>query len=283
MIRFSMLCILFCWSNTISSQHAYWTKESPYEVSWKKDLIISGISAGTFFTGMSLERNEPIVEFTMGSFTQADIDRINGFDRGYAGNWNVNAKDNGKIFKFTAKTIVPIGLLAMPGNIKSRATLGLLFYQGFYLNAGLIGLSKGTTNRYRPYTYLTLDEISRLTGEAEEEFLEDIEGDDIEDSFYSGDAAATAYGLMFFAKIFNDYYPDSKYKYVIWGTAGVGTALGAYFRAKSGKHFPSDVIVGSLIGGGIGILIPHLHKRRDDGKISLYPSQNGLSLVYKMK
>ena len=153
-----------------------------------------------------------------------------------------------------------------------------MFLEGYYLTGGLVGLSKGLTNRYRPFTYLTISQINNLTGEAKEEFLEDITGDDIEDSFFSGDAAATSYGFIFFAKVFNDYFPDSKWRYGVWGVSILGSSLGAYFRAKSGKHFPTDVIVGSLVGGTIGYFIPHLHLANSDQKLTVTPSRYGLSL-----
>lgn len=283
MIRISLLLIFIVATNYSFAQHKYWTKESPYKVSLKKDIALTGLSVGTLILGIQAEKNEAIPTFEMGSFTQTDINEINKFDRGFAGNWDVDAKDKGKIFKTTATMVVPFGLLALPGDLESRATLGLLYFQGRFLNGGLVSFAKGKTNRYRPYTYLTLDQIEVLTGEAREEFLEDVADDDIEDSFYSGDAAATSYGLMFFAKVFNDYYPDSKWKYAVWTASGIGVGLGAYYRAKSGKHFPTDVIVGSIVGGSLGILIPHLHKKKENSNLSISPNKNGLSLVYKIK
>jgi hypothetical protein len=65
--------------------------------------------------------------------------------------------------------------------------------------------------------------------------------------------------LIFFAKVFNDYFPDTKWKYGVWAVSITGTIIEAYFRAKSGEHFPTDVIAGSLVGGSIGFFIPHLH------------------------
>jgi len=49
-----------------------------------------------------------------------------------------------------------------------------------------------------------------------------------------------------------------------WITLGVGTLLTAfisYERVRSGEHFPTDVIMGSLAGAGIGVLVPHFHRR----------------------
>lgn len=283
MSRISISFILILIISTLNAQSSYWTRPSPYEFSWKKDLIITGVSTGTFIWGRQMEKNELLPTFQMGSFTQEDIEDINSFDRIVAGDWDIDAKDKGKIFKTTGNKLVPLGILVLPGSVKSRASLGLIYLQGRLLNGGLVNLAKGSTNRYRPFSYMDLENIALLTGEAKEEFFEDIADDDVEDSFYSGDAAATSYGLMFFAKVFNDYYPETKFKYIVWGAAGVGTGLGAYYRAKSGKHFPSDVIVGSLIGGGLGVLIPHLHKNKDGSNISLQPTKNGLSLIYNIK
>jgi membrane-associated phospholipid phosphatase len=49
-----------------------------------------------------------------------------------------------------------------------------------------------------------------------------------------------------------------------WITLGAGTLLTgfvSYERVRSGAHFPTDVIAGSMAGAAIGVLIPHLHHR----------------------
>ena len=265
------------------SQSNYWNKPSPYEINWKKGVGIGGTSIGVHLLGMHLEKNEEIPNFQPGSFTQQDIDAINFLDRGVAGRWDIDAKDAGKIFKFSAKYLAPAAVLSLPGNLKSRLLLGAMFMEGRFLAGGLTALAKGTTNRYRPYTYLSLEQIEQLEGEAKEEFTEDIADDDIEDSFFSGDATATAYGMIFFAKVFNDYYPESKWRYAVWAGSITATTLGAYFRAKSGKHFPTDVIVGALVGGSLGYLIPHLHKKKKVKGFSFQTTQNGIGLCYLFK
>lgn len=61
------------------------------------------------------------------------------------------------------------------------------------------------------------------------------------------------------AKVYSDYKPN-KSKFLIYGLAAIPPALIGYFRYKAGKHFPSDIIVGYVVGAVGGILIPHLHK-----------------------
>jgi undecaprenyl-diphosphatase len=52
-----------------------------------------------------------------------------------------------------------------------------------------------------------------------------------------------------------------------WITLIVGTLLTAfvsYERVMSGEHFPTDVIAGSLAGGAVGVLVPHLHRHKEE-------------------
>ncbi len=49
-----------------------------------------------------------------------------------------------------------------------------------------------------------------------------------------------------------------------WITLAAGTLLTtfvSYERVRSGEHFPTDVIMGSMAGAAIGVLVPHLHRR----------------------
>ena len=61
-----------------------------------------------------------------------------------------------------------------------------------------------------------------------------------------------------------------------WITLAAGTLLTAfvsYERVRSGEHFPTDVIMGSMAGAGIGVLVPHFHRRPHyhDNEIEIVP------------
>ncbi len=106
-------------------------------------------------------------------------------------------------------------------------------------------------------------------------------------SFYSGHVANAASATFCAAKILNDYHPEwsSTTKYLLYGAAAVPPLAVAYLRVKALKHFPSDNLVGLLIGGACGIIVPELHRIKNQAiEISTVgtPVGPGLSLTYKL-
>ncbi len=83
-------------------------------------------------------------------------------------------------------------------------------------------------------------------------------------SFFSGHAAAvasigaTATYLAFVRS------PHSPRPWVTLGLATALTAFVSYERVRAGKHFPTDVIAGSMAGAVIGVLVPHLHRHKQE-------------------
>ena len=96
MLLFPILFISF----STFAQNNYWKKPSPYEVGWVKDGLLLGGGFGLLQWSIYVDSSETYDQFTPGSFTQDDIQKINGFDRSFAGNWNMNAKDAGAQLTF---------------------------------------------------------------------------------------------------------------------------------------------------------------------------------------
>lgn len=81
-------------------------------------------------------------------------------------------------------------------------------------------------------------------------------------SLYSGHVASTATGWFFVARVFNDFHPELGGKrWLVYGLAAVPTTLVAINRVKALRHFPTDTIVGGIVGAAVGILIPTIHKQ----------------------
>lgn len=83
-------------------------------------------------------------------------------------------------------------------------------------------------------------------------------------SFFSGHTSAGTSGLFFLAKVLNDYHPEWKgRKWYLFGGATVLSCSMGYSRYRGLKHFPSDIFVGFAMGAAGGILIPEMHKIKD--------------------
>ena len=103
-------------------------------------------------------------------------------------------------------------------------------------------------------------------------------------AFYSGHTSMSTSASFFTAKVYCDYHPElGNKKFLIYTLAVIPGLTTGIFRYKGLKHFPTDVITGMLVGASTGILVPHLHKKKNPnlvvvpfgGKI------NGLALSYK--
>ena len=93
-------------------------------------------------------------------------------------------------------------------------------------------------------------------------------------SFYSGHVSASFTSAVFSSYLFYKLFPNSSVKY--WGSAvsfGVASAV-AILRVAAGKHYPTDVVVGALMGSGISIGIIALHEKLNSRvSVAAGPSQ----------
>lgn len=124
----------------------------------------------------------------------------------------------------------------------------LILLETFAVSSILCNVVKVAVRRPRPLMYdVSSDPAAR-------------EANDATLSFFSGHTAlafsmATAYSYLFTAR-----HGDSALVWPVWlGTHGIALAT-ALMRVEAGKHFWSDVAVGALVGSGVGLLVPYLHR-----------------------
>ncbi|HVZ72909.1 MAG TPA: phosphatase PAP2 family protein [Polyangia bacterium] len=132
---------------------------------------------------------------------------------------------------------------------------GVLYAEAITITGAFTSATKIGVRRPRPLDYANCAPDTKKPGA-------DCSSTDLQLSFFSGHAsttgaiASTATYLAFTRAGWRSPRP--------WITLGVGTALTAfvsYERVRSGKHFPTDVIMGSMAGAGIGLMVAHLHRR----------------------
>lgn len=200
---------------------------------------------------------------------------VNGFDRGAAGNTNQKASDNSDYLFYGAMPL-PIVLMADRKIRQDALKVGFLYLEAFAITGLLYTGSVYFTDRIRPETYNTSIPVSdRVNGNNQ-------------NAFFAGHPALVATSTFFCAKVYNDYHPESPWRWVFFGGAAVATGTTAYLRHVAGKHFPTDQIVGVTVGTLAGILVPHLHKNKNFNRQAwnIGPAMNyrgegmGLSFTY---
>ena len=88
------------------------------------------------------------------------------------------------------------------------------------------------------------------------------EGAEASFSFFSGHTSNTFAMVIAAAYTYSLRHPGSRWQYLVWTLALAGASTEPVLRVLAGGHFPTDVIVGALVGSSAGILVPALHRRR---------------------
>jgi membrane-associated phospholipid phosphatase len=128
-------------------------------------------------------------------------------------------------------------------------------------------------NKVRPYsyydTYFTADQRR---------------GGNQRNSLYSGHTATASAATFFMVKVYSDYHPEiGRKKYLLYGLASVPPLVEGYLRMKALSHFPSDILVGFVVGAAAGVAVPSLHRFKDRGiKVSMIgtPAGPGVNVAW---
>ena len=150
----------------------------------------------------------------------------------------------------------------------------VMYAESVSLTETLTDITKIAVRRPRPVDYLNCaGQPTSATG---------CGSTDLQLSFFSGHSAtvasigATATYLAF------ERSPHTARPRI---TLGVGTALTtfvSYERVRSGNHFPTDVLAGAMTGVAVGVLVPHLHRHKEEAPpvwIGAEPAPGGGSIT----
>lgn len=260
-------CFLFLFTFAFS-QTEY---ESPYKGEKKRCAIIYSIGATGLGLGYYLH-NEKVKPLTVEQIELLDPQSINRFDRVATRFSSMQAKKGSDVFFFSS--------FAFPGiflaNKKTRShagTIALMYGETLFLTVGMTSLVKKSVRRKRPLVFN--DNFG----------LEEKQEKNAQYAFFSGHASVVSSNSFFTAKVFSDFFPDSKWKPAVWGAAITIPAITGYLRVRAGKHYPSDVMTGYAVGALVGIAIPHFHKRikrkiNKDVNFSMMPTGGYFSLTF---
>lgn len=245
-----------------------------YKLKPAVDIPVIAVGAGwSTYAFTKIYSKDPSTVEEINSLRKEDI---NGFDRWAAEVYSEKAANTSDFFFYGAMPL-PLVLLADKHIRKDAGKIGLMYLEAMSVTGLLYTGATYSFDRYRPLAYNTEAPMGERTGGG------------AKNSFFAGHVALVGTASFFTAKVFSDYHPDSKLRYLFYGAAIVATGGTGYLRHRGGKHFPSDIILGTAVGTLSGILVPQFHKTKlfKDPNLSLLPyttgQSHGLVMNYKFK
>ena len=234
----------------------------PYETDQRLDV---GLTAGgvALIAGAAAAYwgQEPL---TVEEIEPLDPEDINGFDRSATAQWSPTARDvsNALVLPLMA---APLGLaIATPGSRQSW-TMAAMYGEVLLIGNGLGELLNGVTNRTRPF----VDDLD-IPDEAWFEV-------DARRSFPSGHTTNAFAAAVFLSSVYAKLHPGSSARTWIWAGSLTLAATTGYMRYQGGKHFPTDIISGAIIGSLVGWGVPKLYEV-DGVNLTIAPSGGGIAM-----
>jgi len=230
--------------------------EEPFELSWDRDAPLVG--AGVAFAGLWIAETQ----LRRPTLCPCSTAGIPSFDRVSLSQSSAGSSTASDVLLVSMLVLGPAELAIGTVGHGARPLLEALVIQAesMALSASLTAMVKDAVGRPYPGVYPTHD--TALLGY---------------ESFWSGHAAASFDAVVTATYLMHESYPDEAWPWIAGGFGIAAATATAVLRVTAGVHFPSDVLVGALVGSGVGIAVPLLHRRRLPVQIRASPG--GAALV----
>ncbi len=245
---FRMLFIaitVFCFHIGYSQDSLRNTKKEIYKLRPGADIpLVSGCVAWCAYAGTQIYAKGPS---TQQQILSLNINNIDPLDRWAIYPYN-RAIDRMSYYPFYASFPLPLVFFLLGKDTRNDfMKLSFLYLESLSVS-GLLGTSATYfVNQYRPYAYSTGTTMDQKTIQ------------NAKNSFYAGHVEVVGVSTFFISKVYADYYPHSRVKWLFYALSGTATVGMGYLRMEAGMHFPSDILFGAATGTLAGILIPYLH------------------------
>ena len=257
-LKLNILFVLtICLSNCSFAQDAY-------DINWNKQWKYIGIELGLNAISFGIYSITEPTDFE--EWQSLDRTKIPSFDRISLSQSSAKA---GTISDYIANGsfVFPVAMYLAKINDSAWRKSSIMYFDALALTGALVNISKYSFRRPRPYVYnLQLQEGDILSRSDRAAMI-------------SGHTTLTSTNSFFAAALFHRAYPNSKAVPFVYSAAAIVPMITAWKRVEAGKHFPSDVVAGYLVGMGISWAVIQVHKR-DDLELQMGTSGAGLTFTF---
>lgn len=157
-------------------------------------------------------------------------------------------------------------------NGKEFATFSLMFFQSVLFQSGINLATRSLEIWPRPYVYSDSKEGLEAAQNAKGEAY---------GSFFSGHASAAFTVAVFTSEWYDQVFPNSANTGLVRALAFSLAGFESVLRVAAGKHYPTDILIGALVGTGVSYGVLTLHKNRNK-KFSLwaFPGVAGATFLF---
>ena len=230
---------------------------SVYRISFAVDVPVT---AGAFLaSGLAYAYSAQLIH----PRCPCNRDKVNGFDRPAIGNSSALAGTMSDITVIAA-LLVPLVFDAVDlGLHRPFFEDAVVFAETIAVNVGLAATVKFIVQRPLPLTYAGDPDLLNSPGGYR--------------SFYSEHTSLTFAALSAASMTIRLRYGEQVWPWIVTGLVGSSVAIE---RVAAGRHFPTDVIVGAVVGTATGIGVPWLHARGEStsSALILLPGPNSVAV-----
>jgi membrane-associated phospholipid phosphatase len=222
--------------------------ESGYEINrWPSAGIVAAGFTGNLIGLSVLDKKSRVSAAEAVLLSKSDVNSFDDFVFRYPSSGFDAAPHRSDITMFSS-VVLPAALLLHKDFNSWWLDYSLLYFKTHAIGANIYAWGiPHLVDRYRPLVYYDDTPIGARIGNRKA------------NSFFSGHVSTTATGSFFLATMIADNLME-KNKWIAYTAGALPPAFVALDRMRAGKHFPSDVITGFIIGGAVGILVPKLHR-----------------------
>lgn len=257
-IKFLILLLLY---TSFTNQDLIFGQKK-FQISSEKEAIILGSSSALLLSSFILEKKLSINPQEIFSL---NVNDINSFDRSAVNYYSKDLSLVSDILMLTSLSL-PVSFIFINEAKSELKDIGIMYLETLTLTYGITNLTKNIFQRFRPYAYNHSVNLSeRLKS-------------DTKKSFFSGHTSISFASAVFFSTVFSEFSADEKIKKFVWiSSLSLATSTGI-LRYFSGKHFPTDILAGAVVGSLVGYTIPKIHKSEGNLSFSLTGNQNLISI-----